>query len=73
MGTPTKTLVDRFKKTQVVPVVVIDDVVMAVPAAQALLRGGVDIMEITMRTAAGRMPFMQWLQNARRCWLAQGL
>ena len=53
MGAPTKTLMDRFKKTQVVPVVVIDDVVMAVPAAQALLRGGVDIMEITMRTAAG--------------------
>ena len=36
MGAPIKTLMDRFKKTQVVPVVVIDDVVMAVPAAQAL-------------------------------------
>jgi len=36
----------------VVPVVVIEDAKDAVPTAQALLAGGVDIMEITFRTAA---------------------
>lgn len=46
-------LTARFKKTRVVPVVVIDDAGLSVPVAQALLRGGVDVMEITMRTAAG--------------------
>ena len=37
----------------VVPVVVIDDVADAVPLARALARGGVPIMEITLRTPAG--------------------
>jgi len=37
----------------VVPVVVIDDVDQAVPLARALARGGVGIIEITLRTAAG--------------------
>ena len=36
-----------------VPVVVIDDAADAVPAAEALKVGGVPIMEITLRTAAG--------------------
>ncbi len=36
-----------------VPVVVINDEKDAVPAAEALLEGGLDIMEITMRTDAG--------------------
>ena len=36
----------------VVPVVVIEDAKDAVPTAKALLAGGVDIMEITFRTAA---------------------
>ena len=35
------------------PVVVIDDVDQAVPLARALARGGVGIIEITLRTAAG--------------------
>ena len=36
-----------------VPVVVIDDAADAVPAAAALKAGGVPVMEITLRTAAG--------------------
>ena len=36
----------------IVPVVVLDDVKDAVPTARALLAGGVDVMEITFRTAA---------------------
>ncbi len=37
----------------VVPVVVVEDVGHAVPLASALLRGGVGIIEITLRTPAG--------------------
>lgn len=36
----------------IVPVVVLDDAKDAVPTAKALLAGGVDVMEITFRTAA---------------------
>jgi len=44
---------DRIYSTGLVPVVVIDDVATAVDTAKALLAGGVDLMEITMRTEAG--------------------
>ena len=39
--------------SRIVPVIVITDVVQAVPLAHALLAGGVDVMEITLRHAAG--------------------
>jgi len=37
----------------VIPVVVVDDVASAVPLARALLHGGVPVIEITLRSAAG--------------------
>ncbi len=40
-------------RSRVVPVIVITDVAQAVPLAHALLEGGVDVMEITLRHAAG--------------------
>ena len=40
-------------RSRVVPVIVITDVVQAVPLAHALLAGGIDVMEITLRHAAG--------------------
>nr|WP_064572006.1 bifunctional 4-hydroxy-2-oxoglutarate aldolase/2-dehydro-3-deoxy-phosphogluconate aldolase [Gordonia sp. LAM0048] len=43
----TTTLLDRGP---VIPVVVLDDAARAVPLARALLAGGVDTMEITLRT-----------------------
>lgn len=43
---------DRMRRTGIVPVVVLDDAKDAVPAANALLAGGVSVMEITFRTAA---------------------
>ena len=43
---------DRLAAAGVVPVVVLDNAKDAVPAARALLAGGVDVMEITFRTAA---------------------
>jgi 2-dehydro-3-deoxyphosphogluconate aldolase/(4S)-4-hydroxy-2-oxoglutarate aldolase len=44
---------DLLGISPVVPVVVIDDAADAVPLARALARGGVRIMEITLRTDAG--------------------
>ena len=44
---------ERLGRNAVVPVVVLDDVKSAVPTAKALLAGGIDVMEITLRTAAG--------------------
>lgn len=43
----------RIEKCGVVPVVVLDRAEDALPTAKALLEGGVDVMEITLRTAAG--------------------
>lgn len=43
---------DRLEAAPVIPVVVIEDAKDAVPTAKALLAGGIDVMEITLRTAA---------------------
>ena len=45
-------VLDRLHGCGVVPVVVLDDAKDAVPTAKALLACGVDVMEITFRTAA---------------------
>lgn len=45
-------VLERMKNAGVVPVVVIDNAKDAVPCAKALLAGGIDVMEITFRTAA---------------------
>lgn len=45
-------VLDRIEKSGIVPVVVLENVVDAVPVARALLAGGVDVMEITFRTSA---------------------
>ena len=46
------TVTERLANSVVVPVVVLDKPEDAVPTANALLAGGVDVMEITFRTAA---------------------
>jgi len=45
-------VLSRLARSIVVPVVVIDDAKDAVPCANAMVAGGVDVMEITLRTAA---------------------
>ena len=45
-------IMKRLEAAGVVPVVVLDDAANAVPTAKALLAGGIDVMEITFRTAA---------------------
>ena len=46
------TALERCKNSIVVPVVVIENADQAIPAAQALLAGGINVMEITLRTPA---------------------
>jgi 2-dehydro-3-deoxyphosphogluconate aldolase/(4S)-4-hydroxy-2-oxoglutarate aldolase len=43
----------RIGEMGLVPVVVIEDSELAVPTAKAIIEGGLDIMEITMRTEQG--------------------
>ena len=43
---------DELTKRAIIPVIVIDDAADAVPLAEALLAGGIDVIEITFRTAA---------------------
>ena len=47
-------ILTRLSNAGVVPVVVIENAKDAVPTAQAMLAGGIDVMEITFRTAAAR-------------------
>ena len=49
----SKVIDNEISEIGLVPVVVIDDVADAVPAAEALDAGGVHVMEITLRTDAG--------------------
>lgn len=43
---------DRIFRRRIVPIVVLNDVESAEPLAEALLAGGMDVMEITLRTPA---------------------
>ena len=45
-------ILEAMRRTAVIPVVVLDDAKNAIPPAKALLAGGVNVMEITFRTAA---------------------
>ena len=45
-------MLDRIAQRRIVPVVVLDNEESAEPLAEALLAGGLDVMEITFRTAA---------------------
>ncbi len=45
-------VLSRLARAIVVPVVVLDDAKDAVPTANAMVAGGIDVMEITFRTAA---------------------
>ena len=49
---PQKGLEAALLKAPIVPVMVIEDVKHAVPLARALVRGGLPVLEITLRTAA---------------------
>ncbi|QUQ72114.1 bifunctional 4-hydroxy-2-oxoglutarate aldolase/2-dehydro-3-deoxy-phosphogluconate aldolase [Kutzneria sp. CA-103260] len=52
MTPPGTTPAELLELSPVMPVVVLDDVAQAVPVAQALLRGGIRVIEVTLRTPA---------------------
>ena len=57
------TVLERLARSIVVPVVVIDDAKDAVPTANAMVAGGIDVMEITFRTAAAPQAIKNVAEN----------
>ena len=49
----TMTLLDIMRSASVIPVIAIDDPEHAVPLAEALVAGGICVLEVTLRTAHG--------------------
>jgi 2-dehydro-3-deoxyphosphogluconate aldolase/(4S)-4-hydroxy-2-oxoglutarate aldolase len=49
-GTMPKDVLDRMEKAGIIPIVVIEDPSKVVPLGRAILDGGLDLVEITMRT-----------------------
>jgi len=49
----TMTLLDIMRSASVIPVIAIDDPEHAVPLAQALVAGGICVLEVTLRTEHG--------------------
>lgn len=47
------TLLEIMRASPVIPVIAIDDIRHAVPLAQALVAGGIRVLEVTLRTAHG--------------------
>lgn len=45
-------LIERFRQSRIIAVLTLDDPRSAVPLARALLAGGIDVMELTLRTPA---------------------
>ena len=45
-------MIETLKKAGIVPVIVIEDEAQAVPLAQALVKGGLPVLEVTFRTSA---------------------
>lgn len=50
--THSSTLRHQIGATPVIPVIVVEDVAVAVPLARALVAGGLRVLEVTLRTAA---------------------
>ena len=56
--------IERIGKCGLVPVVVIENPDDAIPTAKAILDGGIDVMEITLRTEAG----LQAIKDVRKAY-----
>jgi 2-dehydro-3-deoxyphosphogluconate aldolase/(4S)-4-hydroxy-2-oxoglutarate aldolase len=56
-------MLDRILAKRIVPVIVLDDAASAEPLAEALLAGGLDIMEVTFRTAAAEESIRRIAKN----------
>jgi 2-dehydro-3-deoxyphosphogluconate aldolase/(4S)-4-hydroxy-2-oxoglutarate aldolase len=56
-------LADELRRVAVVPVLTIDKAEIALPLAQALVRGGLTILEITLRTPVALAAMRQMAEN----------
>ncbi|MCL2163048.1 MAG: bifunctional 4-hydroxy-2-oxoglutarate aldolase/2-dehydro-3-deoxy-phosphogluconate aldolase [Oscillospiraceae bacterium] len=65
-------VLERIGDCGVVPVTVLETEENAVPTAKALLAGGVDIMEITLRTKAGMNSIRRVAQNCQEICVGAG-
>lgn len=63
---------ERVKNCGVIPVVVIDDAADAVNIANALLAGGIDVMEITFRTDAAAESIRLVAENCSNMFVGAG-
>ncbi len=59
----TLPLLDIMRRAPVIPVIVIHDLATAVPLADALVAGGLPVLEVTLRTAAG-LPAIEAMRRA---------
>jgi 2-dehydro-3-deoxyphosphogluconate aldolase / (4S)-4-hydroxy-2-oxoglutarate aldolase len=59
-------------KTRILPVIVISNVDQAIPMAEALLAGGIDAMEITLRHAAGLAAMAAVAKAVPQMWVGAG-
>ena len=53
MPGPSSVMAEIMSMAPVVPVVVLDDLKSAIPMAEALVRGGLPVIEVTLRTPVG--------------------
>ena len=65
-------ILNKLSAAGVVPVVVIENAKDAVPTAEAMLRGGIDIMEITFRTAAAPDAILAVSENCPKMLVGAG-
>jgi 2-dehydro-3-deoxyphosphogluconate aldolase/(4S)-4-hydroxy-2-oxoglutarate aldolase len=50
---------DKIRKKRIVPVAVIDNAAEAVPLAEALIAGGLEVIEVTFRTTAAEVAMLE--------------
>lgn len=65
-------MLDRIARTRIVPVVVLDREEDAEPLAEALLAGGLDVMEITFRTSAAAGAIRRIAEEFPEIWVGAG-
>jgi 2-dehydro-3-deoxyphosphogluconate aldolase/(4S)-4-hydroxy-2-oxoglutarate aldolase len=65
-------MLDELLKRPVIPVIVIDDAKDAEPLAEALLAGGMDIIEVTCRTAAAPEALARIKKAFPEMWVGAG-
>jgi 2-dehydro-3-deoxyphosphogluconate aldolase/(4S)-4-hydroxy-2-oxoglutarate aldolase len=64
--------VSRVRVAPVIPVIVLDDPLHAVPLAQACVDGGVTVLEVTLRTPAGLESIRRIAAEVPDAWVGAG-